>query len=79
MSQINTGKTVYVGNTSLKKYVLRFFPKDKYKGAKRTVFGKWGAALAKERKPFNILLKNGNVRELKEEFKNEENVDLIWK
>ena len=27
MSQINTGKTVYVGNASLKKYVLRLFSK----------------------------------------------------
>ena len=32
MSQINTGKTVYVENTSLKKYVLRSFLKDKYIG-----------------------------------------------
>ena len=41
MSQINTGKTVYVGNASLKKYVLRLFRKDKYVGAERTVLGKW--------------------------------------
>ena len=29
MSQVNTGKTVYVGNALLKNYVLRFFLKDK--------------------------------------------------
>ena len=40
MSQINTGKTVYVGNALLKKYVLLFFLKDKYEGAEQTVFGK---------------------------------------
>ena len=60
-SQINTGKTVYVGNAWLKKYVLRLFRKDKYVGAERTVLGKWfqrnGAAWANERKPFDFLLK----------------------
>ena len=71
MSQINTGKRVYVGKAWLKKYVLRFFRKDKYVGAERIELGKWfqrnGAAWANERKPFDFLLKNGNVRGLKEE------------
>ena len=39
-----------------KKHVLKFFLKDKYECAERTVFGKWfqrnGAAQEKERKPF---------------------------
>ena len=30
MSQINSGKTVYVGNTWLKRYVLKRFLQDKY-------------------------------------------------
>ena len=33
MTQINAGKTVYVGNAWLKKYILRFFLKDKYVSA----------------------------------------------
>ena len=41
MSQINTEKTVYVGIAWLKKYVLRFFLKDKDVGKERTVLGKW--------------------------------------
>ena len=65
MSQINTGKTVNVGYARLKKYVLRFFLKDKYVGVEWTVLGKWfqrnGAAKAKERKPLDILLKNCNT------------------
>ena len=40
MSQINTGKTVYVGNAGLKN-CFRLFLKDKYVGAKRIVLGKW--------------------------------------
>ena len=81
MSQINTGKTVYVGNAWLKKYVLRLFRKDKYVGAERTVLGKWfqrnGAAWANERKPFDFLLKNGNVRGLKEEERRECEFNLL--
>ena len=50
---------------------MRFFFKDKYVGAERTVLDKWlqrnGAALAKERKSFNILLKNGNIIRVKGE------------
>ena len=80
-SQINTGKTVYVGNAWLKKYVLRLFRKDKYVGAERTVLGKWfqrnGAAWANERKPFDFLLKNGNVRGLKEEERRECEFNLL--
>ena len=61
MSHIITGKTVYVGNAWLKKYVLRFFPKDKYVGAERTVLGKWfqrnGAARANEWKSFEFFWK----------------------
>ena len=44
-------------------------------GAEQTVLGKWfqrnGVAQAKERKIFAILLKNGNVRWLKEEKRRE--------
>ena len=75
MSQINTRKTVYVGNAWFRKYVLRLFRKIKYVGAERTVLGKWfqrnGAAWANERTPFDILFKNGNVRGLKEEERRE--------
>ena len=71
MSQIYTGKTAYVGNAWLKKYVLRLFRKDKYVNAERTVLGKRfqrnGAAWANERKLFDFLWNNGNVRGLKEE------------
>ena len=30
-----------MGNSSLNKYVLRFFFRDKYEDAERTMFGKW--------------------------------------
>ena len=40
MSQINTEKTVYVGNAWLKKICCEGFLKDKYVGAERTVFSK---------------------------------------
>ena len=75
MSQINTGKTVYVGKAWLKKYVLRLFLKDKYVGAEWIVLGKWfqinGAAWANEQKTFDFLLKSCNVRGLKEEERRE--------
>ena len=75
MSQINTGKTVYVGNAWLKKYFLRLFWKGEYVCAERIVLGKWfqrnGVAWANERKLFDFLLKNGNVRGLKEEKRRE--------
>ena len=64
-----------MGNAWLKKYVLRLFRKGEYVGAEQTVLGKWfqrnNAAWANERKPFDFLLKNGNVRGLKEEERKE--------
>ena len=82
MSQINTGKTVYVGNAWLKKYFLKLFRKDNCVGAaEQTVLGKWfqrnGATWANERKPFDFLLKNGNVRGLKEEERREYEFNLL--
>ena len=49
------------------KIYFQVFLKDKYEGAERTVLGKWykrnGAAIiSKERKSFDIFLKNGNIR-----------------
>ena len=41
IGQINTGKTVYVGNARLKKHVLKLFRKDKHVGSERTVLGKY--------------------------------------
>ena len=64
-----------MGKAWLKKYVLRLFRKDKYVGEERIVLGKWfqrnGAAWAMERESFDFLLKNGNVRGLKEEERRE--------
>ena len=54
---------------------MRTFQKDKYVGAERIVLSKWfqrnGVACANERKSFDFLLKNGNVRRLKEEERRE--------